>query len=62
VTSFAGAMRADTDRYGRYFRAMLDNGVYLAPSQFESVMISLALGDADVEKARSAAAAVFVAL
>jgi glutamate-1-semialdehyde 2,1-aminomutase len=62
VDSFAAAMRADTDRYGRYFRAMLASGVYLAPSQFESVMVSLALTDADVEQARAAAAAAFAAL
>ena len=62
VDSFAAAMRADTDRYGRYFRAMLEGGVYLAPSQFESVMVSLALTDADLEQAQAAAAAAFAAL
>ena len=60
VTSFADAKAADTAAYGRYFRHMLERGVYLAPSQFEATMISLALTDADIEKAAAAAAA-FVA-
>jgi glutamate-1-semialdehyde 2,1-aminomutase len=59
VTSFADAKAADTAAYGRYFRHMLERGVYLAPSQFEATMISLALTDADIEKAAAAAAAFF---
>ena len=62
VASFAGAKRADTGWYGRYFRAMLERGVYLAPSQFEAVMVSLALTDADLERARTAAAEVLATL
>jgi len=61
VDSFAAAMRADTDRYARYFRHMLARGVYLAPSQFESVMISLALTDTDFERASAAATEFFAA-
>jgi glutamate-1-semialdehyde 2,1-aminomutase len=38
---------------------MLDEGIYLAPSQFEATMISLAHTGADIEKARTAAAAFF---
>jgi glutamate-1-semialdehyde 2,1-aminomutase len=62
VDSFAAAMRADTDRYARYFRHMLERGVYLAPSQFESVMISLALTDTDFERASAAATEFFTAV
>ena len=62
VDSFAAAMRADTDRYARYFRHMLERGVYLAPSQFESVMISLALTDIDFERASAAATEFFTAV
>jgi glutamate-1-semialdehyde 2,1-aminomutase len=35
VTDWASASRSDTNRFGAFFRAMLENGVYLAPSQFE---------------------------
>ena len=62
VDSFAAAMRADTDRYARYFRHMLERGVYLAPAQFESVMISLALTDIDFERASAAATEFFTAV
>jgi glutamate-1-semialdehyde 2,1-aminomutase len=49
VTDYASARRADTARYGRFFHAMLERGVYLAPSQFEAVFLSLAHGEADVD-------------
>ena len=62
VTGFADAGRADTALYGRYWRHMLEHGVYLAPSQFESAMISLALTDADVALATDAAASFFEVL
>jgi len=42
VTDYATAKRSDTARFGRFFHAMLDGGVYLAPSQFEAAFVSLA--------------------
>ncbi len=42
VTDFASAQRCDAARYGRYFHAMLEEGVYLAPSQFEAFFVSAA--------------------
>ncbi len=42
VHSFADAARSDTDRYTRFHAHMLSRGVYLAPSQFEAMMPSLA--------------------
>jgi len=58
VTDFASAKRADTNQYARFFHSMLDRGVYLAPSQFESAFVSLAHGqeqvDATIEAARAA--------
>jgi glutamate-1-semialdehyde 2,1-aminomutase len=42
VHSFADATRSDTDRYARFHAHMLSRGVYLAPSQFEAMMPSLA--------------------
>jgi glutamate-1-semialdehyde 2,1-aminomutase len=59
VRSFADAKRADTQAYARYHRAMLERGFYLAPSQFEAAMISLAHTDADLAAARDAALACF---
>jgi glutamate-1-semialdehyde 2,1-aminomutase len=42
VTDYASAKTADTARYGRFFHACLDEGVYLAPSQFEAAFVSAA--------------------
>lgn len=41
--------RADTARYGRYFHALLERGVYLAPSQFEASFVSTAHTGADID-------------
>ena len=55
VRSFADAKAADTSAYAAYWRHMLEAGVYLAPSQFEAAMISLALTAADLDRAAAAA-------
>ena len=55
VTDYASARRADTARYARYFHAMLDRGVFLAPSQFEAAFVSLAHAPADIDSAVEAA-------
>ncbi len=59
VRSFAAAKRADTALFAAYWRHMLESGIYLAPSQFEAAMISLALSDHDIARAAAAAAAFF---
>jgi len=59
VTSYAGAMAADTERFGAFFRAMLDAGVYLPPSQFEAWFVSTAHGDAEAEATVTAARRAF---
>jgi glutamate-1-semialdehyde 2,1-aminomutase len=59
VESFADAKRADTKAFTAYHRHMLEHGVYLAPSQFESTMVSLALTEADLAAANVAAQAFF---
>jgi glutamate-1-semialdehyde 2,1-aminomutase len=46
VTDFASAKTSDTAMFSRYFRAMLQRGVYLAPSQFESLFVSTAITEA----------------
>ena len=42
VEDYAGAKTSDTERYGRFFHALLERGVYLAPSQFEAGFVSTA--------------------
>ncbi|MCC3159366.1 glutamate-1-semialdehyde 2,1-aminomutase [Hymenobacter sp. 15J16-1T3B] len=45
VTDLASAKTADLEAFGRYFRAMLHRGIYLAPSQFEALFVSTAVTD-----------------
>lgn len=54
VEDYESAQLCDTTRYARYFKAMLDNGIYLAPSQFEAMFLSLAHSDEDLEATLSA--------
>ncbi len=54
VRDFQGALSCDAGTYGRYFRAMLENGVYLPASQFEACFMSFAHTTEDVEKTREA--------
>ena len=44
VYDYPSAKKADIARFGRFFHAMLDRGVYLPPSQFEAAFVSLAHG------------------
>ncbi len=55
VRNFAEASASDTDRYGAFFRHMLERGIYLPPSQFESWFPSLAHGDEEVDRTLEAA-------
>ena len=56
VTSYAAAKRgADTARYGRFFHAMLEQGVYLAPSQFEAGFLSVLHTEAIIDRTIEAA-------
>ncbi len=54
VTDYSSAKRADTTRYARYFHAMREGGVFLAPSQFEAAFVSLAHRDEDLAVAARA--------
>jgi glutamate-1-semialdehyde 2,1-aminomutase len=62
VVDYSSAKKSDTDRYGVFFRAMLENGVYLAPSQFEAGFLSLAHSDEDIERTVQATEAAFARL
>lgn len=55
VTNADDARRCDTALFGKFFRAMLESGVYLAPSQFEASFISTAHASADIAKTLKAA-------
>jgi glutamate-1-semialdehyde 2,1-aminomutase len=48
VTDFTSAAASDTQAFGRFHRAMLDQGVWLPPSQFEAAFVSTAHGQAEV--------------
>jgi len=61
VTDLASAKRADTTRFARFFRAMLEQGIYLPPSQFEAMFVSLAHTEADVARLVRAARSALVA-
>ena len=59
VRNFDDAQRCDTERYGALFRHLLAHGIYVAPSQFEAMFVSLAHGDAELEMTIAAVRAFF---
>ena len=60
-TDYASAKRANSERYGAFFRSMLDAGVYLPPSQFEAMFVSLAHQQADIDRTIEASKTAFAA-
>ncbi|MDX2096709.1 MAG: glutamate-1-semialdehyde 2,1-aminomutase [Leptolyngbyaceae cyanobacterium bins.59] len=58
VHNFEDAKKSDTAKFGRFHRSMLEQGIYLAPSQFEAGFTSLAHTDADIDRTLEAARAV----
>ncbi len=59
VHNLADAMKSDRERFKKYFHAMLQAAIYLAPSQFEAGFLSTAHTEADVEKTIAAAEKAF---
>jgi glutamate-1-semialdehyde 2,1-aminomutase len=55
VHNLADAMKSDRARFAKYFHAMLEQGIFLAPSQFEAGFLSLAHNSSDIEKTIRAA-------
>lgn len=55
VVDDASARKSDTDLFARFFREMLENGVYLPPSQFETAFISYSHGNSEIENTIRAA-------
>jgi glutamate-1-semialdehyde 2,1-aminomutase len=62
VKDFASACSSDLEKFATYFRGMLERGVYLAPSQFEAVFLSLAHTEEDLNYTLEQARAVLKTL
>ncbi len=54
VYDYDSALKSDTKKYARFFNLMLENGIYLPPSQFEAMFLSTAHTEQDLEKTVSA--------
>ena len=50
VTDYKSAQTSDTDMFKKYFKYMVNNGIYIAPSQFEAMFVSSAHTDADLNR------------
>lgn len=50
VTDYDSALSSDTNKYAKFFRYLLENGIYTAPSQFEAMFVSSAHSDEDIDK------------
>jgi len=62
VTNWDSASKSDTEAFGRYFRSMLDSGVYLPPSQYEAAFLGTAHTEEDIQKTIAAAKEAFAAV
>jgi glutamate-1-semialdehyde 2,1-aminomutase len=60
--SYAQVMATDKERFNRFFHAMLDRGVYLAPSAFEAGFVSMAHDDRVIDTTVSTAREAFTAI
>ena len=59
VRNFDEAQACDAERYGALFRSLLADGVYIAPSQYEAMFVSLAHGDDEIDRTIEAAGRFF---
>jgi glutamate-1-semialdehyde 2,1-aminomutase len=59
VTDWTSAAKCDTEAFGRFFRAMIENGIYLPPSQFEAAFMGAAHTEGDVQQTIGAAKQAF---
>jgi glutamate-1-semialdehyde 2,1-aminomutase len=62
VSNFAEAQKSDVALFARYYKEMLEEGIYLAPSQYEAAFVSSAHNEADIEATIQAAGKVFESL
>jgi glutamate-1-semialdehyde 2,1-aminomutase len=59
VTDWESASKSDTEAFGRFFRNLLDSGIYLPPSQYEAAFLSAAHTEDDLKKTVAAAKQAF---
>jgi glutamate-1-semialdehyde 2,1-aminomutase len=62
VSNFAEATRCDIEAFATFFHVMLNEGIYLAPSQFEALFVSLAHDEEAIERTIAAARKAFAAV
>ena len=62
VTNYTDAAKSDTAAFGRFHRAMLEQGVWLPPSQFEAAFLGMAHGEKEVSATIAAAREAFSAV
>src|ERR1700722_7001331 len=62
VTDWDSAAKSDTEAFGRFFRSMLDQGVYLPPSQFEAAFLCTAHNEEDIQRTISVANQAFASV
>jgi glutamate-1-semialdehyde 2,1-aminomutase len=62
VIDYAGAKKSDTTRYAKFFHGMLNHGIYLAPSQFEAMLLSTVHTSRHIRQTVAAAHEIFPTL
>jgi len=62
VTDWDSASKSDTEAFGKFFRSMLDSGVYLPPSQFEAAFLGATHSEQDIEQTIAAAKDAFASV
>ena len=62
VTDWDSASKSSTEAFGKFFRSMLDSGVYLPPSQFEAAFLGSTHTEEDVQRTVAAAKSAFAAV
>jgi glutamate-1-semialdehyde 2,1-aminomutase len=62
VTDWDSASKSNTEEFGKFFRGMLDNGVYLPPSQYEAAFLGAAHTEEDVQRTIAAAKQAFAGM
>ena len=62
VTDWDSASKSNTEAFGKFFRAMLDSGVYLPPSQYEAAFLGATHTEQDVQQTIAAAKQAFAAM
>jgi len=59
IINYNQVMECDTDRFGKFFHGMLEEGIYLAPASYEAGFMSAAHTDQDIDDTLNAASRVF---